>query len=600
MDTVCKLPFEAYIIVNPQVHSKKVLLGPWNCNTDCGQQIEKYCATIEENDELDLYFNAYDPDAKLYLDALECCPTTDRILVDDDGMIYCTPAEDVLRVYRSTIEYDALRVDTLQIMVQCNGNQYSSYLKVVPKQMSSQEWTIMRDDLEKEAKGLTQDVVRRNIGFGSDTEGVLPPDDLYAFLIIHKNAKSIMGALLDIKDKPKYKIKKHYEEVDESRNREIDTETVRQYLRKTSSDHKLIVPRRDVVYDIQENRLLKKIIKEYDTQINRFIMVIDSTLAYRKQQMDYTNKYSLYDVKYIEGLENYLETAKKLKKITNIVKNTEWYRKVENPRDMTIPHSFAIDPRYGTLYRLYNEIKRNNFEVELDPQYSYSWKKSSVLYEMWCYLCVCRHFLRRYDGSDASISDIFTREHLFPFLESGTKITVETEDRIIEIVYDSLLPLKSDKVAMYQSPLYITGITGRHNRPDICINLYSKKSGWYIGSYIIECKYRKLNAFWNGTTWCSKEQIIAYHNDSKSSLFFNGYLDLITASRPVHHVFVFTPDNFGIKEDKDDHVSLLTFKPTPDRKNVTAVCEMLLEKINKQVESADQFYNNLLNLRGNI
>ena len=62
---------------------------------------------------------------------------------------------------------------------------------------------------------------------------------------------------------------------------------------------------------------------------------------------------------------------------------------------------------------------------------------------------------------------------------------------LIEVVYDAVLPQKSSRVQAFKNPLYITGITGRHNRPDICINLYSKQSGWYIGSFIVECKYRK-------------------------------------------------------------------------------------------------------------
>lgn len=61
----------------------------------------------------------------------------------------------------------------------------------------------MRDDLETEIQGLAQDIVRRNIGLGDEVKGLLPPDDLYAFLIINKNAHAIMSALLDIKDNPK-------------------------------------------------------------------------------------------------------------------------------------------------------------------------------------------------------------------------------------------------------------------------------------------------------------------------------------------------------------------------------------------------------------
>lgn len=599
MDTVCKQSFDAYLIINPNTYAKRVNLGPW-CEYDTDTSPVEVGAEIEENDEVDLYFNSCDVNSRLYLDALECCPMTTRIQVDDNGLIYCTPGNEIIKIYRSDSNYDALRVDTLQISVVCNGTSYRSYLKVLPKQLSVSEWTMMRNDLENEIKGLAQDIVRRNIGLGTEIHGVLPPDDLYAFLIINKNAHAIMSALLDIKERPKYKLQKHYEEVDESKNGEVDTETVKCYLRKGVANHKLFVPRRDIVYDIQENRLLKKIVKSYDDRLAKFIVTIKATLEYRRQQISKYPNQSLYDAKYIEGLENYLITAEKLKKITNIIKNTEWFREVKTPADVFIPHSFAVDSRYGTIYRLYTEMNKKDFAMQLDPQYSYSWKKSSVLYEMWCYICVCRYFLQQYSHENLSIHDILGRDYLFPFLESGTQITAEKDNSIIEIVYDTPLPRKSKQTQLHNQPLYITGITGRHNRPDICLNLYSKKSGWYIGSFIIECKYRKLYAFWNGKTWSSREQIIAYHNDSKSPLFFDGYLDGVTSSRPVHKVLVFTPDVFEKKEFPDDKVELVTFKPTKDRSNLEEVCSSLLQAINKQVEVADQFYSHILGQKANF
>lgn len=67
-----------------------------------------------------------------------------------------------------------------------------------------------------------------------------------------------MSALLDIKDRPKYKLQKDYHLANESENKEVDTETVKHYLRKGAPNNRLLVPSRNIVYDIQENRLLKK------------------------------------------------------------------------------------------------------------------------------------------------------------------------------------------------------------------------------------------------------------------------------------------------------------------------------------------------------
>lgn len=589
MDTAFNQPFEAYFVINPDTSARKVMIEPW-FDRDTDAISEDRSVSIEENDELDLYFNSSDPNARLYLDALECCPMTSRILADDDGLIYCTPSEEFIKIYRSSLGYDALRVDTLQIVVVCRSLSYIAFLKVIPKQLSIPEWTIMRDDLEHEIRGLAQDVVRRSIGAGDKKQGALPPDDLYSFLVINKNAGAIMGALLDIKDRPKYKLQKSYEEVDESKNRQIDTETVKCYLRKGSSRNKLVVPRRDVVYDIQENRLLKKIVKNYDEKLSRFIEIIIATLDYRKQRLSKVNGYNLYEEKYIAGLEDYLETAKKLKKITNIIKSAEWFQQVKEPEDAFIPHSFAVDARYGILYRLYAEMNKHDFLIQIDPQYSYSWKKSSVLYEMWCYVRVCRFFLEKYTPTESTLDSIFTKGYIFPFLESGTKMILEAPEAFIEIVYDISLPRKAKHVQLYNNPFYVTGT---HFRPDICINLYSKLSGWYIGSFVIECKYRKLTSFWEGTTWSSREQIIAYHNDSKSRLLFGGILDSLTSTRPVLQVFVFTPDIFENREYPDNKISLVTFRPTRDEEFIKGVFDQLHRAIDERIEKADKFYNRL-------
>lgn len=584
MDTAYNdLQFEAYLVIRPDSqYAKRIDLGPWQSDS-VPFNSSKVIASVEENDEIDLYFKSTDINAQLFFNALECCPITSRIQ-SENGLLYCTPAEDGVKIYRSdSADYDALRVDTLQISVKCNSNVYVSFLKIIPKQLSAQEWEIMRDDLENEIRGLAQDIVRRNIGTGQQTEGVIPPSDLYAFLVINKNANSMIAALLDIKDRPKYKLQKDYHLADESENKEIDTETVKHYLRKGAHNNRFLVPRRHIIYDIQENRFLKKIIKQIDKKLSRFIAIITATLRYHQQRL---SKNQMYESIYIKGLQEYLITAKKLKAITSIIKSAEWFQELADLCAEFIPHSFALDSRYGTLYRTFMEMNRQDFKVQLDPQYSYSWKKSSSLYEMWCYICVCRYFLQEYHLVDSQFNDIFMKNQLFPFLESGTKISLENSDLKLEIVYDVCLPQKSCAVKLYNNPLFITG---KHCRPDICINLYSKKSTWYIGSLVIECKYRKLASFWGGNTWSSKEQIKAYQNDSRSPLYYDGKL-AAHSPRPVSQVIVFSPDDIrsDSREQADENVTIKIFKPTADRSYIKDACEALLQAIRNQLKLADQ------------
>lgn len=587
-----ELPFKAYLVVRPGTDfEKRIDLGPWKYGEkDC--EPDETGATIEENDELDLYFHCNDPNAQLFFNALECCPMTPRIQALD-GMVYCKPGVEAVLLYRSdSTDYDPLRVDSLPITVKCGMETYSTLLNVIPKQMSASEWNIMRDDLEEEIRGLAQDIVRRNIGVGQQIEGILPPKDLYAFLVIQKQSSKIMSALLDIKDKPKYALLKVYHMEDESEHKEIDAETVKHYLRRGATNQKMKFPRREVVYDIQENRLLKKIIKSFEKKLQRFTAIIDHSIKYHRQCYQSSSVNRRYEEKCITGLEEYRSAAKKLKAISKIISTAEWFQEVGTLDSPYIPHSFALDARYGTLYRIYKQINRQEFPIQLDTRYSYTWKRSSYLYEMWCYICLCRYLLKTYQVLDSRFEDIYIGNQLFPFLESGIKVRMENDSVMIEVTYDVSLPKKSSATQMYNCPLFITG---NHSRPDICINLYSKKSGWYVGSYIIECKYRKLSSFWGSSTWNSREQITDYLIKSMSPFLYDGKLEELTIPRPVHRVLVFSPDDILARnrEDTDSSVSIKVFRPSTNQEYVHTVCDFIAQEIDEVVKSADSFFNRL-------
>ena len=57
-------------------------------------------------------------------------------------------------------------------------------------------------------------------------------------------------------------------------------------------------------------------------------------------------KYKQYQLLCAHGLNEFLDTAKKLRKITAIIKTQDWYQSVGPLRDGAIPHAFAMDSRY--------------------------------------------------------------------------------------------------------------------------------------------------------------------------------------------------------------------------------------------------------------
>lgn len=514
---------------------------------------------VVENEEIRILFDSSDVKARLYLDALDILPEWNKAQVDEDGRLYCPVSNTPFYLYKNDGCYDALRVDIFLLCVICGGQKYYSLFEVVPKQLSSAEWSMMRDDLEREIRGLAQDMVRCNIGFGNGHEGCIPPKKLYTFLVMQRYSPKVLASFIAIQNAPKFHIVTDYIEKSTSNTVRMDNVTIRRYLNRGGSDSQYCVPIKRVTYDIQENRLLKRIVSFYDFELIQFIASIEEAIEYRK--LCYKRDNSQYQKVYIQRLSDFLDTAKKLREVTSIIKSQEWYQTISPLQDGAIPHAFALDSHYGVFYKMYEALKHPDFKVQMDPNYSYSWKKSSALYEMWCFVRLCRVFSTKYNFIGNSW-DIYSESgSLFPYLENGTKMVFEDDKVHIEVIYDQFVPSDASKTKLHTHPFYIVG---NHRRPDITIDVYMKEDDCYIGSIILECKYRKLTSFWyDSASWSSKPQIKAYYTDAKSNLFYGKigeWFDL--DERPVRSVIVLTPDLHGDgKEDAGINTLVKTLKP---------------------------------------
>ena len=62
---------------------------------------------------------------------------------------------------------------------------------------------------------------------------------------------------------------------------------------------------------------------------------------------------------------------------------------------------------YNTLYQMYLELKRDTFKIGFDPEFSYTWKRSSYLYEMWCYFKFIHLLASEYEINIKNCDSIF-------------------------------------------------------------------------------------------------------------------------------------------------------------------------------------------------
>ena len=580
MAIVSNLPFKLQVIRKFPIETHQEGLLFFDDEKEIWKK-EVITLSIEENDEIEILFDSEDDNAKLYLEALDIVPLDDhKIAYDSEGRIYRMPSSESFILYKANSGYDALCVDTFQISVYCNEAWYYGTLQVLPKPMNMNEWTMMKDDLEKEMVGLAQDIVRRNIGLGNQKYGNLPPKVLYDFIVMRKYSQSLLVALLDIAENPRCEIVTEYKKVGNNKNCRLDEESIRRYATRAGSEATYKVPVKVINYDIQDNRILKNIIIDYDNRLNIFLELL-------VELRDYTNNFDSgrtiqYKNEWEKSISEFKNVAKKLKKMTSLLKTQESYLKVRKISRPYIPHSFIMDTSYNTLYQMYLELKRETFKVEFDPEFSYTWKRSSYLYEMWCYFKIIHLLSKQYEMNEPDWVRVFSGKILFPFLNVGTSIEFKSENVKLEVVFDKPLVFENKKTDI-SSPLYVAKTqeySKMHNRPDILIYVYDIKNGWYLGSIVLECKYRKIYSIEANGQRGSIGQLQAYYNNTRSEYLFGGWGKRLNM-RPVRKVIVLTPDIKGDGKSQDDFSILFkSFKPADDEE----WNKSLMDEVNFNIE----------------
>ena len=121
------------------------------------------------------------------------------------------------------------------------------------------------------------------------------------------------------------------------------------------------------------------------------------------------------------------------------------------------------------------------------------------------------------------------------------------------------------------------------------IHVYDVRKRWYLGTIVLECKYRKINSFWteNGGR-SSIGQLQAYYNNTRSDYHFGGKGKRLNI-RPVKKVIVLTPDEHGDGKSQDDFSILVKgFKPTDTDELVKSVTDELNTVISELKEISQE------------
>ncbi len=505
------------------------LVGNSNKKVVCMAESSKEMEALESNDisfreyeNVALEFISLKKSDRIYFDGIDLLPES-ICNIDEEGEMYLSPQKkgECYSIFEHTSEYYAMRVGKYELRLCHDDKIYYQWFTVLPKNMQEQEWDIMQHELEKEMQGLSSDIIRKNISLGKEKTENIPSQDLYKFFVIKKHFHSILAALIDLQSKPNYKLQKEYKLESLHHATYIDSVTIKDYLRKGTGEEKYFVPNRFYNYDLPENRWLKKIIGIYENELQSFKAATTKYRTTLQSEIQELYKYKNKNIAMIRSkenvlieLEHYLETAKTILSVSELIKGQDWYQQIKPVKSLVIPHVLIYDVRYNAFYKMYKELQQNKTSIHWNERYSYSWKLSSKMYEVWCFIKICRFLISDEIDFEAQgwVFDELKKEHmLIPELLSGTKVEFSKDDMKIKLYYDTVLPGGMKDTNKETKPIYAST---EHKRPDIRMDLYKNEIFW--SSLIFEIKYRNLENIWYKKEFSCKEQIRAYKNNLKS------------------------------------------------------------------------------------
>ena len=541
---------------------------------------ENCVVTIKEHLPCRFKFSADDPEARLYLPGLDIATEkTENGWMPFDSRGWKSDG-DTTGYREANVEFDLfqyskskegekgesnfvpLRVGTYDASVKVKEETIRFTIEVAPNEdlLNTDEWKSMLQEVESERVGLARDIVRQSVGLydpqteavANSSEPVISTEQLYRFMVLRAYNEKVLAALLGIQKSPKNRVVTQYVELPVGASCRRDPKSVQMTAVKGKVNHCVYSPKKFISYDIPENRLLKKIIGIYDRELTYFLELIrkiqntqaSTAWSPTEQGKRYMNTHG-------EELKNFQNLAEKLRKTTYVIKSQRWYQDIPTATAEEIPHSFAMDPRYGVLLRMYQDLRQEKFQCRALVESGFSWKTSYDLYEMWCYLKLYRMFLNK--GWTAKREQMeFKPDSVFPVLSEKTahSFSRKRKNRIeyVDVFYNHKVPCAA-KAAEGAEDAPLRFWDDSHPWPDLRIDLYTNKNDEgdekkYWGSLILDCKYRTKESFWDGQFNC-QEQLMSYYTKAVTPWIPNhgvSWPDYQEYFHPVKKVIILTPD----------------------------------------------------------
>ena len=565
MVTATKLPFSLSVIrtlayepggqaVTAEKEATKFVLLP-GANSLTGAAT----VFIRENEGVELLFESADAGARLYLPCLDVAGDAGRVLHDDAGD-YIAPSAEPFRLCGAGKE--GLLVERMAFFVLAEGTRYYGSFEVAPRQLDHSEWKIMQQELEAEFEGLSRSWKKGQAGRGIGGEQALPLRAFRDLERLETEESQLFAALLEIREQPCYEIKTVYEKEPIEAGGRLDEKSLRADLARGGVSHVQLIPKKCLDYDIPENRMLRIMADTFAAKLTEFSRYTEDP------QLSGGRMYA------------FTKTVRRYRHILEALRSSHWYQTVSMTELYTVPQGILSDSRYYMVYRLHLALKRDHLGVTMQELYRLSYQKSSLLYELWCYFKL-QHVLEEFATETIREESYAVGEGGGLSLRDGSRVGFENDTARFTLVYNQTLEQRNRDTE--RDPLYFaTDHNGSsHNHPDLLLHIFSKRTGWYVGSIILECKYRKISQIWSGKR-SSLGQLETYYKNACSDEIYGGR-GKVLRTHPVRRVMALTPDTVTLPLTSDSF-PLETFALRPGKTNRTRAA--LSEHIRQQIAEA--------------
>ncbi|MED4116308.1 DUF2357 domain-containing protein [Priestia megaterium] len=567
---------------------------------------------LVENVRLTLEFLCENSQSRLYMDGLDTLPTTTLgENIDDEAYILPTSG-DVIILYDNVTDKNKYLETHLEgyypfipgyyrIRVLHDGVNYYARLKVMPKQVTEEQWVAMREEIEETLHGLAQDLIHRNATIDQNENLPIPVNLLRKLYIIKNDYYKWISALKAINENPRINIKKEYSLIPKGKAANIDANSIRYKVRHPESANYTYSPNNIRSYDLLENQWMKKILSFILKDVNELLDYMNMYKDKVKREIsaelrfhDENHSQVRLKQRIIDEIKEYETFVKRVRGYCLPILKSEWMENINDEEPMYIPHALQLDQRYKRLHKLYRLLKGKEMSITLASQYDYYWKRTDLLYEIWGFLQLVKALQHELVGFKVTRGWIFNvipsnQALQIPFLEPGTTIEFVKDDVKINLVYDETLPFKKE-ATKFEKPLFSTN---NHNRPDARMDFYKDED--YLGSIIVDFKYRPIWHIWNNSKLegykqnHTMRQLISYGSNLTSPFTYNKkYPGLWRRLKTVHEVWAMYPShpaNWHTKSPFDSYqIRLMEVTPQQSQENLyTSLASAIKGVVNSEI-----------------